>query len=112
MYNEVIKLLKEKPTELDKYGNDAPKHTAREVFADVRSIGMREFYSAAQTDYKPECTAVLADYRDYDGEPVVMWEDVPYHVIRTYREGKQLELTLERRIGDLDIEIEEEEDGE
>ena len=108
MYNEVIKLLMEKPTELDKYGNDAPKYTAREVFADVRSIGMREFYSAAQTDYKPECTAVLADYRDYDGEPVVMWEDVPYHVIRAYRNGKQLELTLERRIGDLDIEIEEE----
>ena len=112
MYNEVIKLVKEHAGEVDEYGNDSPTYTYREVFAEVRSIGMREFYNAAQTDYKPECTAVLADYRDYNGEAIVMMADVPYHVIRTYREGKQLELTLERRIGDLDIEIEEEEDGE
>lgn len=108
MYNEVIKLVSEQPGTVDKYGNDTPSYIPREVFADVRSIGMREFYSAAQTDYKPEATAVLADYRDYDGEPIVIWDEVTYHVVRTYRNGKQLELTLERRIGDLDIEIEEE----
>lgn len=111
MYNEVIKLVSETTT-VDKYGNDIPEYTAREVFADVRSIGMREFYSAAQTDYKPECTAVLADYRDYDSEKIVIWNDEIYHVVRTYRNGRQIELTLERRIGDLDIELEEENGSE
>lgn len=110
MYNEVIKLVSETAT-VDKYGNDIPVYTAREVFADVRSIGMREFYSAAQTDYKPECTAVLADYRDYNGEKIIIWNDEKYHLVRTYRNGRQLELTLERRIGDLDIEIEEADNG-
>lgn len=107
MYNEVIKLIKELDPIKDKYGNETPRYTAREVLADIRSIGMREFYSAAQTDYKPECTAVLADYRDYDGETLIKLDDVTYHLVRAYRNGKQLELTLERRIGDLDIEIEE-----
>lgn len=110
MYNEIIKLVSEEST-LDKYGNRIPAYTAREVFADVRSIGMREFYSAAQTDYKPECTAVLSDYRDYDGEQIVIWNDEIYHLVRTYRNGRQIELTLERRIGDLDIEITEANDG-
>ena len=111
MYNEVIKLITEHDSPVDKYGNDDPTYTAREVFADVRSIGMREFYNAAQTDYKPECTAVLADYRDYNGEKLVKWNGDIYHLIRTYRNGRQLELTLERRIGDLDIEIQEDDYG-
>lgn len=110
MYNEVIQLVAEQTGTVDKYGNDAPIYTAREVLADIRSIGMREFYSAAQTDYKPECTAVLADYRDYDGEEIIIWNSEIYHLVRAYRNGRQLELTLERRIGDLDIEIEEEDD--
>ena len=38
-------------------------------------------------------------------------DDVIYHLVRKYRNGRQLELTLERRIGDLDIEIEEEGNG-
>ena len=107
MYNEVIKLVAEHVGTVDKYGNEPRTYTAREVLANVRSIGIREFYNAAQTDYKPECTAVLADYRDYDDEKIVVWNDEVYHLIRTYRNGRQLELTLERRIGDLDIEIEE-----
>ena len=107
MYNEVIKLVAKQAATKDKYGNSKPTYTAREVLANVRSIGIREFYNAAQTDYKPECTAVLADYRDYDGEEVVIWNDEIYHLIRTYRNGRQLELTLERRIGDLNIEIKE-----
>lgn len=112
MYNEVIKLIKEHEPVKDRYGNETPRYTARKVRAEAKDIGMREFYTAAQTDYKPECTAVLADYRDYDGETLVKWDDVIYHLVRKYRNGRQLELTLERRIGDLDIEIDEEEESD
>ena len=109
MYNDLV-ILVSQTEKVDKYGNEIPTYTKRAVFADVRSIGMREFYSAAQTDYKPECTAILADYRDYENEKIVLWNDEPYHVIRTYRNGKQLELTLETRIGDIDFDEEESED--
>ena len=54
MYYEVIKLVAEHVGTVDKYGNEPRTYTAREVLANVRSIGIREFYNAAQTDYKPE----------------------------------------------------------
>ena len=57
----------------------------REVFCGVRSIGMKEFYSANSTDYRPELKLVLADY---NGQR--------YRILRTYRAGQELELTLER----------------
>ena len=68
----------------------------REVFCGVRSIGMKEFYAASTTDFRPELKLVLADYLDYDDETVVVYNGQRYRVLRTYRTGQALELTLER----------------
>ena len=108
MYNEIIKLAKDTKT-TDEDGNDI--YSTRQLMADVRSIGMREFYEAATSDYKPECKAVLADYRDFEGERILVWNQEVYRIIRTYRNGRQLELTLEHKIGDCDIAFEEEQNG-
>lgn len=75
------------------YGKDDVK---REVFCGFRSIGMREFYAASTTDFHPEAKLVLADYLDYDGETLVDYNGQRYRIIRTYRTGQELELTLER----------------
>ena len=40
MYNEVIKLIKEHEPVKDRYGNEAPRYTARKVRAEIRDIGM------------------------------------------------------------------------
>lgn len=66
----------------------------REVFASLRSIGHAEFYEAHATDYHPELQFILADYLDYERETIVKHEGTLYRVIRTYRAGQTLELTV------------------
>ena len=62
----------------------------------VRSIGMREFYQANASDFHPEATFILADYLDYDGETACLLDGQRYNILRTYRTGQELELTVER----------------
>lgn len=68
----------------------------REVFCGFRSIGMKEFYSANSTDFRPELKLVLADYLDYNGENLADYNGQRFRILRTYRQGQELELTLER----------------
>lgn len=68
----------------------------REVFCALRSVGHSEFYEAYATDYRPELKFVLADYYDYAGEKIVEYNGELYRVIRTYRTGQELELTVGR----------------
>lgn len=66
----------------------------REVFAKQQSIGMREFYEAAATEYSPEVKFILADYLEYNGETFAKYEGTLYRVMRSYRAGQTIELTL------------------
>lgn len=68
----------------------------RDVFCNVRSIGMKEFYQANATDFHPEVKFVLVDYLDYAGETMVRHDGQLYRVLRTYRNGNELELTAEK----------------
>ena len=68
----------------------------REVFAGLRSVGHSEFYEAYATDFRPEMKFVLADYLEYEGEMLVKYGADLYRVIRTYRTGQELELTVAR----------------
>jgi hypothetical protein len=70
--------------------------TKREVFCEVRSIGQKEFYDSYATEFYPELKLVLADHLDYEGERLVEYEKQRYRVIRTYRAGQSIELTVER----------------
>ena len=88
--NEVAILIKRS------YDGAERVETSREVFCGVRSVGMREFYSANSTDFRPELKLVLADYLDYDDETLVDYDGKRYRILRTYRNGQELELTLER----------------
>jgi hypothetical protein len=80
--NEIITLI----------GGDSP----RVVFCSLRSVGHTEFYEAHAIDYHPELKFVLADYLDYNGETLVKYNDDLYRVLRTYRTGQELELTVTR----------------
>lgn len=68
----------------------------REVFCRLRSVGHTEFYEAHSVDYHPELVFVLADSLDYAGESLVEHDAVLYRVIRTYRTGQELEITVGR----------------
>lgn len=68
----------------------------REVFCGLRSVGHTEFYEAHAIDYHPELKFVLADYLDYNGETLVKYGADLYRVLRTYRTGQELEITVTR----------------
>lgn len=97
MCNDVITLVQPE-TRLDDYGDIQTVETSREVFAQCMSIGQSEFYQAASTGLKPELRFRLADYYDYQDEPVVIHQGTRYRVLRTYRSGQRLELTVYREV--------------
>ena len=76
-------------------GIDAESETARaDVYAQISSVGYREFYAAAQAGIMPEITATIFD-ADYDRQRVAMVDGIRYRIVRTYRRGDKVELTLE-----------------
>ncbi len=95
MQNDVISLVS-KTYMLDAYGDTVITRVPREVFAEVRSIGMKEKYEALQAGLNPEYTFVLADYYEYEDEDEVIYQNKPYRVIRTYRSGQTIEIVVTR----------------
>ena len=82
----------------DEYGDLVTVETRREVFAKLSSIGQKEFYQAQAVGLQPELKFVLADYLDYAGETLVEHDGQRYRVLRTYRTGQELELTVYREV--------------
>lgn len=72
------------------------RESRRDVFCSLRSIGQQEFYQASATTFRPEIKFVLADYLDYEDETLALYNGTLYRVLRTYRDGQTLELTVER----------------
>jgi hypothetical protein len=68
----------------------------RDVFCSLRSVGHTEFYEAHAVEYHPELKFVLADYLEYNGETLIKYGADIYRVIRTYRIGQELEITVGR----------------
>lgn len=106
MYNDTITLVAQVRT-TDEYGDWSVTEQTTEVFAEVQSIGMTEFYQAQATGLRPEIKFILADYLDYSGQKIVRYSPFAgtdndpvyeYTVIRTYRSGNQLELTCHRGV--------------
>ena len=95
--NDVITLIRQNRS-VDDYGDPVITETARDVFAKLGSIGQKEFYQAHAVGLQPEIKFVLADYLDYDGEEIVLHNDQRYRVLRTYRKGQELEITVYREV--------------
>lgn len=83
---------------VDEYGDPVLTETTREVFAAQRSIGQKEFYQAQAVGLQPELKFVLADYLEYENEQLVEHNGQRYRVLRTYRTGQELELTVYREV--------------
>ena len=103
MYDEVIILVKRAPMVsaegfpvLDESGKQQFSETKREVFCRQLSVGQKEFYQAHAVDRHPEAKVELSDYWDYESERLADFGGVRYLILRTYRSGLRLELTLER----------------
>jgi hypothetical protein len=78
------------------YDGAVKKESRRELTFRFHSIGMKEFYQANSSDFHPELKLTLADYMDYENETLALYDGQMYRILRTYRNGLELELTLER----------------
>lgn len=103
--DDIITLL-ETEYQRDRYGNEVETITKRTtVFCRVRSVSRAEFYQAAQANLHPEYVFVISQYRDYHGEKNLLYTDWTgkekrYSIVRTYRDGDALEITVAEKIGD------------
>lgn len=95
--NDILTLIQQAQV-VDEYGDPVISETARDVFCGLRSIGQKEFYQAHAVGLQPELKFVLADYLDYNDEPLVAYKGQRYRVLRTYREGQELELVCYREV--------------
>lgn len=97
MLTDVIDLVSE-TTGVDEYGDITVVEKTRRVFAEVQSIGLKEFYQASAVGLQPEIKFMLQDYLDYAGELRVRHSGTEYRVLRTYRNGQRLELTCYKEV--------------
>ena len=93
MYNDVI-TLRSYTESVDEYGLTKRDLYERTVFAGLKSIGQSEFYQAQADGLKPELKFILSDYMEYQGEKEIEHEGKIYNVLRTYRDGKKIEITV------------------
>lgn len=98
MYDKVIELIKVESS-VDDYGNTQLTETSKSVFAEAKSVGMREWYEAKVHGVRPEGTFELADYADYDGEQLLRYKNTTYDIERTYQRSRRLELVVTKRGG-------------
>ena len=95
--NEVLTLVQQSYG-VDDYGDPVTTETRREVFGRLGSIGQAEFYQAHAVGLKPELKFILADYLDFEDETVVEYHGQRYRVLRTFRNGQELELVLYQEV--------------
>ena len=84
---------------IDQYGNEVVTTQDTDVFAEVDSVSQSEFFAAQDTELKPEYKFTVF-FGNYNGQSLVEYEGETYSVYRTYRTGDNLELYVERKIGE------------
>lgn len=93
MYKEIITLLSE-TQEPDETGELIKVVKTKEIYAKLLSVGQKEFYEAMAQGLQPEYKFEIADYLDYTNEKKIIFNNIKYKVLRTYRKGNQLEITV------------------
>lgn len=94
----VITLVKE-TWAADAYGIRRPTRISQEVFAQVDSVTRSEFFEGGRNGLNPELVFTMLD-SDYDGEKIVVYDDVTYSIYRTYlTRTDTIELYAERKAG-------------
>ena len=96
MYNDVISLLTITQT-VNEVGDTVESISKSDVFAKVKSAGMKEVYEALNVGLKPELVFEIADYYDYADQEHIEYDNKRYKVLRTYRkDSNELEIVVTR----------------
>ena len=96
--DNVLTLITQTKTQ-DNFGRWVTEGTGRQIFCDVSSISMTEFYEAGRNGLNPEYR-FLVFQGDYNGEEVCEFEGNPYAIYRTFRrDADTIELYVARKGG-------------
>lgn len=96
---DVIYLIAEDPAAHGVY--EEVNETERMVYVTILSVGMTETYTAMSQGLAPDWRFEIRDFADYQGEKKCRFRGVLYDVIRTYQNGRSVELTVQRSNADV-----------
>lgn len=83
----------------DSIGQRIPCEVKRELFCNIQSIGMSEFFEAGKIGLTPELKATILSF-EYQGEEVAEYRGRKYTIYRTYQgRNDAMELYLSRKEG-------------
>lgn len=96
MYTELITLLTVKNERTPQGSIEEQKIASNEIFAELLSVGLKQFTELSAVGMKPEKIFKIADYYDYDGQEFLVHNGKRYNILRTYRksENNELEITV------------------
>lgn len=95
-----ISLISETITK-DEIGQDVITPKPNLILARLKSVGQSEFFQARQSRLSPTYTFETNPV-NYNGEKLLIYNDVPYSIYRTYRPSADvLEIYAEEKVGDL-----------
>ncbi len=97
--SDVIKLISTTKEGRDKYGRRIRTEQPRQVFVQVDSISMNEFYEAGRNGLNPQFRFRMFS-GDYEQESVCEYKGERYAIYRTFmRDDDTIELYVERQGG-------------
>ncbi len=83
----------------DDIGQEIEQEVLKQVFCQVESVSMSEWFRAGRDGMKPQYKVTMFFY-DYNGEQVADYNGERYAVYRTYiRNNELIELYLEKKVG-------------
>lgn len=99
MIDTVVNLVAETPGNKNKYGVISTEKTVKEVFCKLESVTRSEFFGGGRNGLNPQYKLIMFS-GDYEGEPTVIYNDLPYSVYRTFQPSMDvIELYVERKGG-------------
>lgn len=96
LYSDVANLIAQTYT-VNSIGDAVPTETSRQVFVEVKSIGLKRKIEAMATGLNVEFKLILADVQEYNDEKIVEYKGVRYNVLNVYvADDQSVELTVGR----------------
>ncbi len=96
LYSDVANLIAQTYT-VNSIGDAVPTETSRQVYVEVKSLGLKRKIEAMATGLNVEFKLILADVQEYNDEKIVEYKSVRYNVLNVYvADDQSVELTVGR----------------
>ena len=94
LYADVANLISQTYT-VNSIGDSVPTETERQVYVEVKSIGLKRKIDAAATGLNIEFKLILSDIAEYNDEKLVEYKGVRYNVKNVFiADDQSVELTV------------------